>query len=256
MKLGHSSRKQLNFRNRFGGAAMVETVIVFPIMMLIGMGIVHLGLIYQAKTNLEYASFMGARQAASTELASLPDDGVAGSCDGLCEIKTTVRCRMSAYDPLPTGVTCNGGNLPVTELSKVRIKILRPTIQDFDDWGEIGGERCVFTDNDCSIPNENLIAANPKTIRSVGGNNIQNANIMTISVQYLVDTKVPFMNGFFIGETEPTNMEDINPNTFVDDPFNVHRNRPGVRITAESSMIMQSRATVTAVNSCAFYDYC
>ena len=48
------------------GAAMAETIIVFPVMMFIGMGIVHLGLIYQAKTNLEYASFMAARQAAST----------------------------------------------------------------------------------------------------------------------------------------------------------------------------------------------
>ena len=236
---------------------MVETVIVFPIMMLIGMGIVHLGLIYQAKTNLEYASFMGARQAASTEMASLPDDIDADTCDGLCEIKMTVRCRMAAFDPLPSGVTCDGNDLPATELAKVEIQIIRPAVPEFDDWGEMAaGTPCSYPQNGCYIPNENLLAQDPTITGGSSGTNIQDANIMTISVRYLVDTKVPFMNGFFIGETTPTNMEDLNPNTFVDDPFNVHRNRPGVWITAESSMIMQSRATITNVNLCAFGGYC
>lgn len=252
----HFSGKTFISRRPVNGAAMVETVIVFPIMMLIGMGIVHLGLIYQAKTNLEYASFMGARQAASTELASLPDDGDPDSCDGLCEIKKTVRCRMSAHDPLPEGVACDAGDLPATEMAKVLIQIIRPSANEFNGWGEIGGNSCGFAEDNCSIPNENLIAADPGDKRGASAKSIQSANIMTISVRYLVDTKVPFMNGFFIGETAPTNMEDINPNTFVDDPFNVHRNRPGVWITAESTMMMQSRATVTSVNRCAFNGYC
>lgn len=239
------------------GAAMAETIIVFPIMMLVGMGIVHLGLIYQAKTNLEYASFMGARQAASTEMASLPDDDDADSCHGLCEIKMTVRCRMAAYDPLPVGVSCDGSDLPATELAKVEIQIIRPAQPEFDDWGEEAPDTpCSFPEIGCYIPNENLFAEDPRITGASSGVNIQDANIMTISVRYLVDTGVPFINGFFIGESSTTNMEDLAPNAFEDDPFNRSRNRPGVWITAESTMIMQSRATITNINLCAFGGYC
>ena len=239
------------------GAAMAETIIVFPIMMFIGMGIVHLGLIYQAKTNLEYASFMAARQAASTELASLPDDGDADNCDGWCEIKMTVRCRMSAYDPLPAGVACDGTDLPATELAKVEIQIIRPAQPEFDDWGETAsGNSCTVPQIGCYIPNDGLLGLNPTATGSSLGLNIHDANIMTISVRYLVDTGVPFINGFFIGEAGPTNMEDLVPDKFVDDPFGRSRNRPGVWITAESSMVMQSRATITNANLCGFTGYC
>ncbi|MCG8314432.1 MAG: pilus assembly protein, partial [Pseudomonadales bacterium] len=87
---------------------MAETIIVFPVMMLVGLGIVHLGLIYQAKSNLEYAAFMSARQSASTYMGSPSDDADPDGYGGLDELRYTVRCRMSAYDPLPDGVVCNG----------------------------------------------------------------------------------------------------------------------------------------------------
>ncbi len=245
-------------RRKILGAAMSETMVVFPVLMFIGMGIVHLGLIHQAKSNLEYAAFMGARQSAATELASLPDDDDADSCDGLCEIKMTVRCKMAAFDPLPTGIACDGSGLPATELAKVQINVVRPSADEFNDWGEVApGSPCGgFPQSGCYIPNEGLLAEDPTFVKA-SGINIQDANIMTISVRYLVDTGVPFINSIFFGEPRPAmRMEDIDPTVFVDDPFGRRPGRPGVWITADSTMLMQSRATISAVNQCAFTGYC
>lgn len=241
---------------RARGAAMAETIIVFPILMFVGMGIIHLGLIYQAKSNLEYAAFMAARQAAATEMGSLPDDGDLDVYDGLDELRKTVRCRMAAYDPLPEGVVCDNGDLPGDEMAKVLIRVIRPVEAEFIAWGETSpGNPCGgYPVDGCYIPNNNLLAHDPNDDRD--SIYLQDANIMTISVRYLVDTGVPFINGFFIGDQDPVNMEDLHPTAFEDDPFNVDRNRPGVWVRAESTMLMQTPATITNVNLCAMTDYC
>ncbi len=242
------------------GAAMIETIIVFPLLMFVGLGIVHLGLIYQAKSNLEYASFMAARQAAATSLGSSPDDLDNDTYNGLDELKRTIRCRMVAFDPLPGGVVCQDADLPLDELNKVQIQFIRPTLNAFISWGETApGVACAGYVDGCQISNTNLLAQDPTDL--VNGINIQTANIATISVRYLVDTGVPFMNTYFLGEIGADgdvseNMEDLNPDVFVDDPFNLQRNRPGVWITAESTMHMQTNPTISTVNLCAFGAYC
>src|SRR3990167_3895139 len=50
------------------GLSMIETVMYFPVLMLIGLGVVHLGLVYQAKANLEYAALMAARVGAVSSI--------------------------------------------------------------------------------------------------------------------------------------------------------------------------------------------
>ncbi|MCG8313560.1 MAG: hypothetical protein MI976_10115, partial [Pseudomonadales bacterium] len=155
--------------------------------------------------------------------------------------------------------------LPVDEMNKVQIQFIRPSAGTFRAWGEIATDTpCPSVSSGCYIPNNNLLGSDPTDTRSDPDDltgtapliNIQDANLMTISIRYLIDTGVPFMNGFFLGEPGPTNMEDLAPGTFVDDPFNRARNRPGVWVTAESTMLMQTNATISVENICAIGGYC
>jgi Flp pilus assembly protein TadG len=50
------------------GVSMIETIIIFPIVLMIALWIIHIGLVYQARANLEYAALMGARVGAVTNI--------------------------------------------------------------------------------------------------------------------------------------------------------------------------------------------
>ena len=55
-------------KKKVSGASIIETMLVFPIILFLGFGVVHLGLIFQAQSNLEYAALMAARVGASTSI--------------------------------------------------------------------------------------------------------------------------------------------------------------------------------------------
>ena len=56
---------------RESGVSMIETLLVLPITLIIGAGIIHGGLVYQAQANLEYASLMAARVGAASNIDPL-----------------------------------------------------------------------------------------------------------------------------------------------------------------------------------------
>lgn len=157
------------------GASMVETILVMPVIMLVGAGILHVALVAQAKSNLEYASLMAARIASST-----PNFGL--EAGGLGALETEIRKRMLASDPR---------NEEYSGL--VRVCILRPNQAAFDDFG-VGN----LIPGSQAIPNDNL----PFLSKDVGGSSgmtVQDANLLHLRVAYRFDSNVPFMNTFQVG---------------------------------------------------------
>jgi len=169
------------------GAAMIETIIAFPVLMMLGLGILHVGLIFQAKTNLEYAALMAARYAASTE----------GGFNVL-DLEDIIwhRMRASRYHP-DDAITPKDRN-------NITIEVLGPSTEMFDDFGvntSLDGtdDECPMVD--CIIPNDNLINRST-TSGSASGVSIQDANILRLKITYGLDTKVPFMRPFFINSSK------------------------------------------------------
>lgn len=193
---------------RSRGVSMIETMLALPILLMLGLGIVHLGLIYQAKANLEYAALMAARVGASSSI-------------DIDEMKREVKRRMKAAD-------LRSGNLD--DVSVVEISILNPDTSAFNDFGgpPSDGAACASSySNSCEIPNDNLMFRPTNTESS--GLNIQDANILRIKVTYAYDTKVPLMKAF----NKDMDVEGV---------------ESGVELTAYATVRMQSPARITNNN--------
>ncbi|MCG8536738.1 MAG: pilus assembly protein [Pseudomonadales bacterium] len=157
-------------KNKVSGASIIETMLVFPIILFLGFGVVHLGLIFQAQSNLEYAALMAARVGASTSI-------------DIASMQAEVIRRMQASE---LGVP--GSSTPL-----VNIQVLNPTQGMFDQCGEqpVDDGDCAFVST-CEIPNFGL-QLRPRGLNCDGAS-IQDANLLRIRVNYLYDTKIPFLN--------------------------------------------------------------
>jgi Flp pilus assembly protein TadG len=162
---------------RSSGQAIVEYIIIFPVLLILIMGAIQIALIYQAKFTLNYATFMGARQGAlkNANLNSIKDGVAAGltplfmrwsgsGTPGLVDLsKARVIATIEVFNPMTADV-----------------RIISPTQAAFDALSGGGTE----------IPNDNLM------YRSGDGDgmSIQDANLLKVRVTYCVKLVVPFVN--------------------------------------------------------------
>lgn len=203
------------YRFEQSGASMMETMLVMPIMLLIGFGIVHAGLVYQAQANLEYAALMAARV------------GAASSID-IDAMRTEAEYRMRAT----TGVDGSDSDAVEEELQSFRITVLNPTIEMFDGCGERPQiiDDCVNANN-CEIPffGQQFISRSNPTCNGV---TVQDANILRVRVSYTYNSRIPFINNIrFVGEADRTPIED-----------------EGIEISAVATVRMQTPARLTINN--------
>ncbi len=247
-------KKIIRHRSTMSGAAMIETIFVFPVVMFLGFGILHLGLIYQAKSNLEYAALMAARMASTQGFFNV-DLGVGRFND----FQVEVRCRMQASDPLD-GANCDD---PL-ELAKVEVRVIRPNINTFEEWGD----DCLGVN--CVIANDNLLYRDPldvKTVTFPSGDeniNIQDANILQLEVTYKFDSGVPFLGRML--SDDPTSTEVISMGVdgqgveltdamgyLPESERNRATNTPGMRLRAVSTVRMQTPARLVPGEEANFY---
>ena len=248
-------KKTIINRSTTSGAAMIETIFVFPVVMFLGFAILHLGLIYQAKSNLEYAGLMAARMASTQGFYD-----VANGVGRFNDFKEEVRCRMQASDPLEDGVSCDN---PL-ELAKVGIRVIRPNIDTFEVWGE----SCLGVN--CVIANDNLLYRSPTDTRSVIFSsvsediNIQEANILQLEVTYNYDSGVPFLGRMFSDDPTATEVSSIGVDGkgveltdalgyLPESERNRATNTPGMKLRVVSTVRMQTAARLVPGEEANFY---
>lgn len=201
---------------------MLETLLVLPVILILGFGIVHAGLVFQAQSNLEYAALMAARVGASTSI-------------DIAAMQVEVADRMSASQD------------PAEVLIPPQITVVNPTRAMFLACGEsptYDQSACAGSPlgSACEIPNFGL-QLRDSTVSCDGGANIQDANILRIRVAYYFDSKVPFMDliTFPVGDAA----RDFD---FPDED----NPPPGRWVYAVATVRMQSPARITANNADAF----
>ena len=170
----------LNLRRtlrRSSGQAIVEYIIIFPLLLILTMGAIQIALIYQAKFTLNYATFMGARQGAlkNANLNAIKDGVAAGltplfmrwngsGAPGLVDLsKARVISTIEVFNPLTA-----------------KVEIISPTQAAFSAIAGSGTE----------IPNDNLMYRSG----SGDGMSVQDANLLKVRVTYCVKLVVPFVN--------------------------------------------------------------
>lgn len=173
-------------RRRAGGQSMVEYLIVLPTLLLLVLGAVQFALLYQIKSQVNYAAFAAARQGALTGASTnAMKDAFAAGLTPLFTPKADVGgllrgravAAIEAYNPLVTS-----------------IKRISPPANIKNDTNLHEVDPYVATVK--IIPNDNL-QYRPATVGSASGLSIQDVNVLKIEVTYCAKLIVPLANVVF-----------------------------------------------------------
>ena len=169
------------------GQTIVEYLIVLPCLLLLVLGVIQFLFIYQAKTSLNYAAFMGARQGA------LKNATMFSIMDGVASGMTPYFMR-TAIGTTPNSVDLSKARriatIEIFNPSSTEIIILNPTTKAMDYFVN-------FSETENEIPNDHLMYR----VANGGGMSIQDANLLKIRVTYCVKLVVPFVDRIIYGVT-------------------------------------------------------
>lgn len=207
------------FAKTNAGQAMIEFIIVIPVLILLVFGAIQIGLIYSAKTTLNYATFQSARLGAvnNATYSSLRR----GLIRGMAPLYTSNSSLNTISNDIDAGI--NSGNTKrdaQTEIdSYTKIIRINPTAKQFQSASGFGfGVQ--NSDSIYEIPNDNLMYR-PTTKKDDAS--IQDANLLKIRVQYCYKLMVPLVNRIIGSLSELNNLrtnqriyETINDPKFVD----------------------------------------
>lgn len=231
-----------SFAGRLSGQAMIEFVIIIPVLLLLIFGAVQIAFIYSAKTTLNYATFQAARVAATNNAtySSLRR----GLVRGMAPLFTSSSELGSLKDDIAMGIDSGGTRRDaVFEVDNfTRIIRVNPTtaMLDVSGFGEL-------VDGKVVMPNDNLMY---RSARKVDGVTIQDANLLKVRVQYCYKLMVPLVNKIIGSLSELNNRRDpasYHKHHTVDDPRFADANRGEVNaaanVTASYDQLCGDRAS-------------
>ncbi len=168
-------------RRAHRGQAMVEYLIVFPLLVMLALGAVQFALLYQAKSTLNHATFMAARHGAvkNAKDTSIKDALAAGMTP------------LFTFSPDLAGLA-KGRAIALIEVFNpmtMTVEIVNPTAAAATDFGQDDP-----ADNTKRlIPNDSLMYRSTAPGGS-SGISVQDANLLKIRVTYCAKLIVPMVN--------------------------------------------------------------
>lgn len=158
------------------GAVLAETVVVLPVLALLGLSVMQWAFIYEAKSALNHATFMATRA------------GTTNQADPAAIRLELARSLAPLYSPDRNlaGLLRARARAAADIALSARLRILNPTREAFDDFG-VDSQR----DGVREIPFERLHVADTR-VGPASGVNIQDANLLKLEVVYGYELKVPF----------------------------------------------------------------
>lgn len=168
---------------RQSGQALAEYIYVFPILILLILGAVQFGFIYQTKSTLNYATFQATRAGAlnNGKMSSI----VEGLTSGLMPLFAH---RAKSGDKLNLDLLKSAWRMADEQTRNPKLTVVRivnPTsaaLSAYQSHSETGKE----------IPNDNLMYRS--TDIAGGTMNIQDANLLKVKVTYCYRMTVPILN--------------------------------------------------------------
>jgi len=214
-----SSIRTKAYAKTYYGQAMVEFIIVIPVLILLIFGAVQIGFIYSAKTTLNYATFQSARLGAvnNATYSSLRR----GLIRGIAPLYTSNASLTTVRTDIDVGINSGGTKRDAQSEVDAYIKITRisPSRKQF----EASGFGVKNTYDIYEIPNDNLMY---RPTDKKDGASIQDANLLKIRVQYCYKLMVPLVNRI-IGSLSELNNERTNQRIYetLNDPKFADANR-------------------------------
>lgn len=181
------------------GAAMVEFVMVAPLITVLGFGVLQYSLMFFAKNQINHATFMAARAGTVAHAdvsamhqaylrALIPLYGGGRNSAELTRSLTRARCDMEQGDPeclAAPGVM-------------MRLEVLNPTRESFEDFAKDDQLNQQFGSDTLAIPNTGLaLRPDLNTVGSASGQSLADANLLKIRITHGYQPKVWLMAMFY-----------------------------------------------------------
>jgi len=219
----------MNPRRAAHGQAMVEFLIIIPVLIILIFGAVQAALIYSAKNGLNYATFQAARI------------GAMNSAQYTDMRRGLLRGMYPMFSQFPEDERMERTALEVDNF--VLITRVSPSIDMFDAYEEDHGDLLGDGEKRKAIPNSNLMYHQSGNAELT----LQDANLLKIRVQYCMRLIVPMVerllssaSSFNHRQTVASFREVSRETTSRYDA--VCRGRQGFVITSEATVRMQSPA--------------
>ena len=168
------------------GSALVEFMIVGPIISLVGLGILQYGMLFFAKNQINHASFMAARAGAMAHAS----------------MASVQNAYASALVPMYGGGQ-NSAQLAASLLkakldlgTNSKVEILNPTQESFADWNDPALQARYNSGGKRVIPNSNQ-AFHDAGIRSNSGQTIGDANLIKLRITHGFEPKIPLVGTIY-----------------------------------------------------------
>lgn len=170
-------------RRPLRGASLIEFVIVFPVAVLLVLGMIQMGMIYMARITLNHAVFMAAREGAMHHAsASVMREALARGLLPFYQDNTNT-------NPVTRLLAARARYTADSLLHPPALQVLNPSPAAFQDFGVTDpATKAVY------IPNDNL-QWRSNAVGSKSKLNIRDANLLKVRVVYGYEMKVPLVAG-------------------------------------------------------------
>lgn len=172
------------------GSAMIEFTVVGPIITMLGLAVLQYGMLFFAKNQINYASFMAARE------------GSAANADISAVHAAYVRALVPLYGggqtpaELASALAKASADLGPNGAGNINIELLNPTKESFDDWNDPALQAVLKTGGKRVIPNAGQ-AFKSQAVGATSGQTIQDANLIKLRITHGYLPKVPFVNKLY-----------------------------------------------------------
>jgi uncharacterized membrane protein (UPF0127 family) len=176
--------------SRQRGSAMVEFTVVGPLIALLGLGALQYGMVFFAKNQVNYASFMAAREGAFAH----------------ADLGAVQQAYMRALAPLygggetPAELLESAAKASTDMAGNLQIQMLNPTKESFSEWNDETLQTLLKTGSRHVIPNSPLAARISRSgeVRASSGQSLQDANLLKLKITHGYLPKVPIIGKLYI----------------------------------------------------------
>lgn len=168
------------------GSALVEFVVVGPVLTLLGLALLQYGMLFFAKNMNNHASFMAARAGSS----------------GNAKLSTVQSAYALALVPMYGGgrdaatLATSLGKAVADMAVYARVELLNPTRESYMDWNEAALQARLKTGGKRVIPNAGL-AFKGQSVGANSGQTIQDANLIKLRVTFGYEPKIPIASTLY-----------------------------------------------------------
>lgn len=173
------------------GSAMIEFSVVGPLIAMLGLGTLQYGMLFFAKNQINYASFMAAREGsfAHADLGAVQ------------QAYARALAPMYGGGETPGEVAQSVAKASADMAGNLQIELLNPTKESFE-WNDPALQALLKTGNRRVIPNGALATrlnqADWQGVRSPSGQSLQDANLLKLKITHGYLPKVPVVGKLYL----------------------------------------------------------